>query len=215
MPYIYKITNKVNGKLYVGQTSLSLEERFKQHLQDSKKENIQHRPLYKAMQKYGPENFTIELLEETDNPNEREMYWIDKLDTYHSKNGYNASLGGEGKTLYPHKEILARLMQYPYPKDVAKEFGCSVDTVLAVAKAAGLQVKSKGYNNVNAPKKIRQFSKNGDFIQVFESVSDAAKWCEAVGACATANSGVRSHIGDVANGKRKTAYGYVWKYMDA
>ena len=39
MPYIYKITNLVNGKIYIGKTSYnSIQERFKQHISDSKKE---------------------------------------------------------------------------------------------------------------------------------------------------------------------------------
>lgn len=47
------------------------------------------------MRKYGIENFHIELIEETTNPEEREKYWIEYLGTY--KNGYNATLGGDGK----------------------------------------------------------------------------------------------------------------------
>ena len=47
------------------------------------------------MNKYGIEHFHIELIEETDNPEEREIYWIEKLGSF--KNGYNATLGGDGK----------------------------------------------------------------------------------------------------------------------
>lgn len=47
------------------------------------------------MRKYGIEHFHIELLEETDDPNEREVYWIEKKRSF--KDGYNATIGGDGK----------------------------------------------------------------------------------------------------------------------
>lgn len=40
MGYIYQIVNDVNEKVYVGKTELTIEQRWKQHLRDSKKENI-------------------------------------------------------------------------------------------------------------------------------------------------------------------------------
>jgi hypothetical protein len=51
------------------------------------------------MKKYGKEHFFIELIEECpiEKLNEREQYWIAKKDTYH--NGYNATIGGDGKRL--------------------------------------------------------------------------------------------------------------------
>ena len=59
---------------------------------------------------------------------------------------------------------------------------------------------------------ITAYTKNGDLIQSFNSTTEAAKWCFDNGKCATLNSGVRGHIADAANGKRKSAYGYIWKY---
>ena len=57
MAFIYKITNQLNGKLYIGKTSLpSVEERFKEHIRASKQERNEKRPLYDAMNKYGKIN---------------------------------------------------------------------------------------------------------------------------------------------------------------
>jgi group I intron endonuclease len=64
MSYIYVITNDINGKQYVGQTSGSLEKRFKQHINDMNKRSEEKRPLYSAMKKYGIEHFYITLIEE-------------------------------------------------------------------------------------------------------------------------------------------------------
>lgn len=104
MGYIYKITNDVNSKMYIGKTEYTNpEKRWKEHLSDYKKDRCEKRPLYAAMNKYGEEHFHFEVLEETNNPDDtckREQYWINELRTYvgfKDCSGYNATLGGDGK----------------------------------------------------------------------------------------------------------------------
>lgn len=96
MTGIYLITNKVNGKKYVGQ-SIDIEERWKRHICASKKSEFH---IHRAIRKYGIDNFDFSILEEcpVDKLDEREIYWISELDTYN--NGYNMTLGGEGHNLY-------------------------------------------------------------------------------------------------------------------
>ena len=64
MAFIYKIVNDINEKIYVGKTTSSIEERFKEHCKDCLRTRKEKRPLYDAMQKYGKEHFQIILLEE-------------------------------------------------------------------------------------------------------------------------------------------------------
>lgn len=66
MGTIYCITNKINNKMYIGQTARMLQERWKDHLESSRDLN-NHRPLYLAMRKYGIENFSLTILEECSN----------------------------------------------------------------------------------------------------------------------------------------------------
>ncbi len=93
MEGIYLITNQLNGKKYVGQ-ALDIEERWKRHIRDINNYDF---VIYRAMRKYGVENFSFEVLEEcdVDKLDEREIYWINELDTYN--NGYNMTMGGEGR----------------------------------------------------------------------------------------------------------------------
>ena len=72
MAIIYKITNQINCKIYIGKTEKSIERRFKEHCAEFSKDRSKNRPLYRAFAVYGMENFTIELIEITDKPEERE-----------------------------------------------------------------------------------------------------------------------------------------------
>lgn len=87
--YIYKIENKVNGKIYIGKTQKSIEERFNKH----KYNHINGQThLYRAMRKHSIDQFDITLIEEClDDLNEREKHWINIL-----RPEYNMTPGGEG-----------------------------------------------------------------------------------------------------------------------
>ena len=91
---IYIIKNKVNNKVYIGQTKVSIKLRFQNHLSAAR--CGKDYTIGKAIRKYGEENFYIELLEEclASELNEREMYWIAFYNSTDNKCGYNMSLGG-------------------------------------------------------------------------------------------------------------------------
>lgn len=94
--FIYKITNKANGKVYIGKTKLQIEERFKRHINCAK--NKVNRYLYDAMNHYGYENFDLCLVEECENESvlsERERFWIKEYRSQ-SPEGYNMTEGGDG-----------------------------------------------------------------------------------------------------------------------
>ena len=212
MAFIYKITNDINNKIYIGKTEFSIEKRFKEHCADSQKDFKEKRPLYSAMKKYGTEHFHVSLIEETDRPEERETYWIKQYNSY--SNGYNATLGGDGRTYYDHKQIIKALKENPYPSEIAKLIGCSADLVYSIAKTNKIPVKNKSHENLRnrLKKEIFAYDKDGNFIQSFESVADAAKWCCSLGKCTSLNSGAKNCIAACARGKQKSAYGYIWKY---
>ena len=95
---IYKIENKINGNVYIGQ-SCNLQARMAEHKCPGKFDNPNkasyNYPLYRAIRKYGIENFSFTIIEqcELEALDEREKYWIKYYDSYN--NGYNATLGGK------------------------------------------------------------------------------------------------------------------------
>ena len=87
---IYKVTNKINGKVYIGQ-SVDIGRRWRQHM--TAEDDIY---FHKAIQKYGVENFEWEVIEKCKKSelDERESYWIEYYDSFNK--GYNCTRGGEG-----------------------------------------------------------------------------------------------------------------------
>lgn len=112
---IYKITNKVNGKFYIGKTTLTIEARFKKHFYNHRTGNTY---LYKAMRKYGFENFAIEELQSNIcDLNESEIRYIATLSPH-----YNMTLGGDGGDTSQspnHIEAMKKHHKSRSPKDYA------------------------------------------------------------------------------------------------
>lgn len=208
MNYIYCITNTINNKRYVGKTTQTLEERFKEHCRDSFKERCNKRPLYDAMNKYGIENFIIEELEQVEDEtrlDEREIYWIQELQTYGSS-GYNASKGGDGKVLYDYSEII-HLVNLGYTcKQVTQKIGCCKDIVYKVVKAHNLKLRR------GDAKLIAQYDLAGNYIQTFFGSGEAEKWLLEYGI--TKNKNAKAHIKNCCIGKEKSCYNYKWAYLE-
>jgi len=96
---IYKVTNKINGKIYIGSTSLTFNRRKYYHFYDAFKKNSQ-KYFHRALRKYGKENFNWKILKEVNVKKEMlelEHKYIKKFNSY--KKGYNLTLGFDNTTL--------------------------------------------------------------------------------------------------------------------
>ena len=109
MPYVYKITNDINNKVYIGQTTRTIEERFKEHLYEVVRGRHLDWPLYKAMKKYGVQHFKPEIIEETCDLDERERFWIEVYRSF--KDGYNATIGGGGRPYIDYDLVIETYKQ--------------------------------------------------------------------------------------------------------
>ena len=131
--FIYKITNNVNGKSYIGQTIQSVKERFYQHCAKKCSQAILNMAIHRAINKYGKSNFTIEILEKVEsiNLNDREKYWIRYYDSYN--NGYNSTKGGQdGIGLCKNLDAKSIIRQYESGKslrEIGKVFNVDKQTI--------------------------------------------------------------------------------------
>ena len=105
---IYKITNKINNKIYIGQSN-DVHKRILSHISGKKNGTS---VIHNAIKKYGAENFEIEILErDIENYNEREKYWINYYNSTDRSCGYNILGGGEDPPVFYGEDC--RLCKYP------------------------------------------------------------------------------------------------------
>lgn len=208
MAYIYEITNKINGKIYIGKTEFSLEKRFKEHCRDAFRETEEKRPLYAAMRKYGVENFHIELIEETDIPDERERFWIEEKGSF--KNGYNATRGGDGKAYLDYDLIVKVYEQVHSVMNTAEIVGCDKTTVSKVLRARDYNLR-KNRSIFQSDHVVMCDKETEEPLKVFSSATEAVRYLK--GNPTKQTTGEISHIVEVCKGLRKTAYGYKWKNL--
>lgn len=180
---IYIIKNRINNKVYVGQTTVSIKLRFQNHLSAARhgKDYI----IGKAIRKYGKENFYIELLEECleEELNDREIYWISYFNSTNSKFGYNISIGGNvirvTKELNKDKVLelfnsgipafkIAKLLHTGVPnitnllKDSNIKYGIDLQRTNSLEESMIIDLYLDGYSTVDIGKK---FNKNKSTIR--------------------------------------------------
>lgn len=100
--YIYKITNKVNNKIYIGQVyNKTIQDRFNRHIKESSEHSKSY--LGRAINKYGANNFICELIDTATSLqelNQKEIYWIKYYNFTDHNIGYNLTPGGDGGNTY-------------------------------------------------------------------------------------------------------------------
>lgn len=192
---IYKITNKLNGHSYVGQ-SIHIQDRWQQHISLSKNTD-NDAPLYRAFRKYGSDNFSFEVLEECEESalNEREIYWVDKLDTY--KNGYNATMGGGGTRKHDSQLVLNEYEQTHNMHQTAKNLNMSYYTVRDILHSYDIY----GPQEIKPVEKIDPTTLR--VLKIYDSLEDAAA---SVGCYSTA-------ISNAAKGKTNNCAGFFWRFV--
>ena len=212
MSYIYKITNQINGKLYIGKTNRTIQERFKEHCRDYLKRENEKRPLYSAMKKYGICNFSIELIEECalNEAEIREKYWIEFYGSF--KYGYNATLGGDGKAYIDRDLVIKTYQELQTIKSVAKQMSIDEKTIRDILRDNNIIIRQTP--EVNKDKYgiiVGMYDKEGKFLRMFASYSEAGQWLIDNNLTGCKLGTIRTHISEVCNGKRKSAAKFVWK----
>ena len=177
---VYKITNKINGKCYIGQTIRTLKERFNRHKKDALSNKLDTH-FARALRKYGPDNFYAEIIEEVDNQElltKREYYWINFYNSV--KNGYNEtnSMLKSGGNTYLSK----------------------TDEEMEIIKEKIRQTKLGNKNPM--ARKIKKINIITGEEEIYDTIISCAKSCGI--------NGGKTSISDRLNGKIKTPYKNTW-----
>ena len=129
------------------------------------------------MNKYGIEHFKVEEVEKCSDEDayKREIYWIEYYNSY--KDGYNATLGGDGKNIYNHQEILKLLLANKSTNEISNIIGCCKDIIYDVAKDNNIDLvqRMSQENAEKLRKDIGQYDLQNNLIQIFDSAANAAR----------------------------------------
>jgi group I intron endonuclease len=140
---VYLIKNKINGKVYIGQTIQSLKRRFAQHKYSAltKKKKT---PLYSSIRKYGIDNFEITLLEDNIKPEELNDIEASYILKYSSvEEGYNLKYR-ETKVAYNRfdiKDIIKRYKNKDTLKEISKDYNADKRTISSMLKENGIKIR--------------------------------------------------------------------------
>lgn len=212
MAFIYKITNLINNKIYIGETVRDIDVRWNEHKSVSLNERGHgyNYHLHNAIRKYGIENFIIEEIEQCDDEKrfERETYYIQLYNSNNKENGYNYVVEGEGASPYLTQDFLDAWNEGLRIQQIAEKLGCHYATVSKRLLANGIteediKERHKDFLVERDGKPVLQYSLKGEFIKEFPST----------GACGKEGF-QQSAICCVCNQKQKSAYGFLWKYKN-
>ncbi len=205
MGYIYKVTSKINGKIYIGKTESSIEERWKSHLRASFNENHKDYNLafHRAIRKYGEDNFTIEQIDTGIGAilKEKEQNWIVFYDSY--KNGYNCTLGGDGQCRYNYQEIVDFYKENNGNLKLTCQYFKIYDQVVYSALKA-FNINSRNFLR----KRNKKYNKQILLVEenlLFNTMAEIDKYFGKT---------VHPNIRRCLNGITKKAYGYSWREIE-
>lgn len=209
---IYKATNVVTGEVYIGATTMELEERIKDHYNKAVK-NYGHK-FQTAIREHGIINIKWEQIDTAQDTNElalKESYYISKFDSITS--GYNSDRGGGFKKLI-------------YQFNLAGELQSSFQSLEEASKSSSISEESISHACVGdrktcngfywsytttfnlkedlRKKKVIQYELEGELVKVFDSISEASKASEIN----------KSSIAKCCRGERKKAGNFIWKFSD-
>jgi len=210
MGYIYKITNRIDKKIYVGQTIQDVEARWKDHL----KKGSNCRYLKSAINKYGLDNFDFKLVCITfDNLlDDMEIKYIEQYNSL-VPNGYNLRLGGNsGRHNAETKQKISETLKKNFANGLVHskpQLGKPHSEITKKKLSEAHKGKQKSQESINKSiisrrkNKVIQLDIDGNRLNSFDSCKEAGEYIGTT----------TSNICMCCNGKTKTAKGYFWKYQ--
>lgn len=203
---IYKLTNKITGKVYIGQTVRGLEERMQEH--------YRHDTIIvdKAIQKYGKDSFDVEIIDRADTIeelNQKEQFWIRHYDCITPK-GYNQCFGGDNTMGYHHREESKQAMSEAKKEIYIAEGNPFYGKTHSDEVKERMSEQRKGMAHLTEEQVLKLRAshhtvqvRNVETGEGFDTVKSAAE-----------HYGLKdTHITRVCKGKRKRTGGFHWEYV--
>lgn len=176
---VYKITNKLTNKVYIGITNQGSGARYRHHWYESR--IGEPSPIHRSMAKYGEENFTLEIIDFADTYDElkeKEKYWIKWYNSTDRSIGYNLTEGGDGTFGRIHSEETKEKIRQ---KALGRKASEETKRRMSESKKGKCSDKQKEHLSKlqeQCKTKVYQYSKTGEFITEYDSITEA---CEANG----------------------------------
>ena len=217
MGKIYKVTNNINKKIYIGQTIQDENIRWNHHIREAL--NGSDTKFHRALRKYGKDGFIWEVIEEVDNDklNEREIYWISYYNSY--KQGYNSTTGGD---LPPRNDIkiicLETNIVYSSCAEASRQTNINKVHIAECVRGEKFRVSAGGYHWMS----LEDYNKFGPiFKQTENELNSKSVKCIETGIVynsileASKATGVsRQTIHRCCEGITKNPKKYHWRYND-
>lgn len=208
--FIYKATSATTGKVYIGQTTQTLQERINQHNSHAFGHQYNYH-FHNAIRKYGAEDFTYEIIEDgiksVEVLNKREKYWISYYNSYYD--GYNSTMGGDG-TMRRDDELIVKLFKDGYTtQEICEITGYNRQTIYRSYSVNGLTEENNARKNEQTRERcartVEQYSLDGEYVKTWRSATECGK-----------ELGNQSLISAVCRQEESilSAYGFLFKYED-
>lgn len=179
--FIYKLTNTLNNKIYIGLTTETISERCRKRIAEAKYRESRNSYILNAIRKHGSKVFKVEQLDTANTLEElqqKEIFYIEKYNSTNRNIGYNLTKGGEGNLgLKMSEETKEKIRQ--------KHLGVKWSEDRKLEHCKILKSKNINYNiakencriyNLKACKKVGKFDINNKLVKIYSTISEASKY---------------------------------------